>query len=197
MSTLAIATNFAAHPNGEGDADVHAAPGFLAWVAQLVHRHRARLLAYSRRRGLDPEEALDAVQDSFISLLKLPEARTIAREGDDALKLLTVLVRHNVLNQRRKRARHHRAHVVMSVEAEPLEDETSEALITRAEELARIEGCILRMAKLQREVIMLSLLDEQPSDEIGKVLGISAGHARVLLHRAREHVRNCPEDGPI
>jgi DNA-directed RNA polymerase specialized sigma24 family protein len=47
------------------------------------------------------------------------------------------------------------------------------------------------MGRLQREVVMLSLLDEQPSDEVAKVLGITTGNARVLLHRARQHVRSC------
>ena len=28
--------------------------------------------------------------------------------------------------------------------------------------------------------------------DVGAILGISPGHVRVLLHRAREHVRRCP-----
>ena len=46
---------------------------------QIERAHRARLLSYARRRGLDAEEALDAVQDSFLSFLELPEARSVAR----------------------------------------------------------------------------------------------------------------------
>src|SRR5689334_19941849 len=86
--------------------DPRLAPGFLAWVAELVHRHRARLVTYVRRRGLTAEEALDVVQDSFTSFLTLPEAQGIARVGDDAIKLLTVIARHNIMNRRRKRGRH-------------------------------------------------------------------------------------------
>jgi RNA polymerase sigma-70 factor (ECF subfamily) len=155
-----------------------------------VHTHRARLVAYARRRGLDGEEALDAVQEGFVSFLRLPEARTIATDGDDALKLLTVLVRHNLQNRRRKRARH--ASVQPLIERERDEGETSEAILARAEELARVEGCILRMTRLQRNVVTLSLLDDQPSHEVARTLGISPGYVRVLLHRAREHVRTCP-----
>ena len=172
------------------DLAAHAPPGFLPWVAALVHRHRSRLLAYARRRGLDAEEALDAVQDAFISFLHLPEARHIADVDDDALKLLTVMVRHHVQNRRRKRARHSRAHLMLE-QAEANWSESSEELIGRAEELARVNGCILRMAKLQRSVVTLSLLDEQPREEVARVLGISDGYVRVLLHRAREHIRTC------
>ena len=173
------------------------APGFLTRVAVLVHTHREYLLAYARRRGLDPDEALDAVQDSFISFLGLAVAPAIAHEPVDSLKLLTVILRHNVQNQRRKRARRGEAHELLGDESMAAQGMSSETLIAQAEELARVNGCMLRMARLEREVVMLSLLDEQPRDRVGEVLGISAGYVRVLLHRAREHLRTCsdPVDG--
>jgi len=176
----------------EGELALRSGPGFFGWVSSLVHCHRERLLAYARRRGLGAEDALDAVQDGFISFLTLPEARSIAHDGDDAIKLLTVIVRHNLLNQLSKGRRHGRAHALIEAEAARLDDESSESLIARAEELVRVRGCIARMADLQRQVVMLSLLDEQPRDQVAKLLNISAGYVRVLLHRAREHVRNCP-----
>lgn len=175
----------------KAEGGIHAPPGFLAWVAQLVHAHRQRLLAYARKRGLDAEESLDAVQDSFASFLRLPEARAMAQEGDDALKLLTVLLRHNVQNHRRKQTRRGRARVTLEVESLDAGVEDSETIIARTEELARVHGCILRMARLQRQVVLLSLLDEQPREQVAETLGISSDYLRVLLHRAREHVRNC------
>ncbi len=173
------------------DNALHVPPGFLAWVAQLVHAHRQRLLAYARKRGLDAEDSLDAVQESFVSFLRLPEARSMARDGDDALKFLTVLLRHHVQNLRRKSTRRLRAHTTVEIEALDSGAEDSATLIARAEELARVHGCILRMARLQRRVVLLSILDEQPRAEVAATLGISQGYLRVLLHRAREHVRNC------
>ncbi len=168
--------------------------GFLTGVAELVHRHRAQLLAFARRRGLDAEDALDAVQDSFISFLRLPEAQAIASASTDSLKLLTVILRHNVLNQRRKHARRRAVHAVTDVDARPAATQSSEVLVSQAEELARVAGCLRHMARLERDVVMLSLLDEEPRASVAKVLGISDGYARVLLHRAREHVRTCPDE---
>lgn len=175
----------------DADLAAHAPPGFLAWVAHLVHAHRQQLLAYARKRGLDGDAALDVVQDSFVSFLRLPEARAMARGGDDAIKLLTVLVRHNVGNHRRKRQRRARLDgELASVEVEAT-TEDSAALIARAEELARVHGCILRMARLQRQVVMLSLVDDQPREQVAETLGVTSDYLRVLLHRAREHVRTC------
>ncbi len=58
----------------------------------------------------------------------------------------------------------------------------------------RAAGCIQRMARLQRQVVLLSLLDEQPRERVAATLEISPEYLRVLLHRAREHVRNCAFD---
>jgi RNA polymerase sigma-70 factor (ECF subfamily) len=165
-------------------------PAFLPWVAELVRAHRRRLVGYARRQGLGAEDALDAVQDSFTSFLGLPEARSIARSGDDSLKLLTVILRNVASNRRRKRTRQDRG--LASIGALPVDDgESSEALVAAAEEMARVSGCIDRMARLQRAVITLSLVDDLNADETAKLLGVSSGYVRVLLHRARERVRAC------
>lgn len=169
----------------------HAPVGFLSWVSSLVHAHRARLLSYARKRGLDPEESLDAVQDTFASFLKLPEARSIAKDNDDALKMLTVILRHHLQNTSRKRDRRRAHHSDAELDRAPSRQESSEELIASAEELGRVHGCILRMARLQRDVVMLSLLDEQPREQVAQLLEISDGYVRVLLHRAREHLRTC------
>src|SRR5690606_20414450 len=114
MMTVAL-TKPSLHEDEAADGGLHAPPGFLAWVAQLVYAHRQRLLAYARRRGLDDEDSLDAVQESFVSFLRLPEARSMARDGDYALKFLTVLLRHQVQNLRRKATRRMRAHTTVEV----------------------------------------------------------------------------------
>jgi RNA polymerase sigma-70 factor (ECF subfamily) len=185
LSKIAATVDMRAEPGA------HGSPGFLSWVATLVHAHRGRLLAYARRRGLDGEDSLDAVQDTFISFLTLPEARGIARDSEDSVRLLTVILRNNLQNRFRKRTRHGRAHLRLEAEGESTVAESSEDVIAHAEELARIQGCILRMAKLQRSVVMLSLLDELPREEVAEIVGISNGYARVLLHRARERIRTC------
>jgi RNA polymerase sigma-70 factor (ECF subfamily) len=170
-------------------------PGFVAWVAELVHRHRARLLGYARRRGVTPVDALDVVQDTFASFLTLAEAQSIARVGDDAVKLLTVIARHNILNRRRKLARHDTWPDLDLIDALPSSDtESNEDLLLRAEELARAYGCLRRMSRLHRAAVLLSTIDEQPGEDVAASLGVSRGQVRVLLHRARAHVRACPLD---
>lgn len=175
----------------DGEVALHAPAGFLGWVARLVHAHRARLLAYAVRRGLSAEDALDVVQDSFVPFLKLPQARNIAHLEEDSLKMLTVLVRHTLLNHKRKLARRQDGMLLDddNFASNPRLD--SETLVAQAEELARLRGCIFRMAELQRRVVTLSLLDEHSHERIAQILEISETYARVLMHRAREHLRHC------
>ena len=95
---------------------VHAAPcrcaqtnpdqgAFIAWVGDLVHRHRMALVAVARREGLTPEDAFDAAQDAFQTFLTLPAARPlIAAEEDDSRRVLVTLVRNEARNRRRLHA---------------------------------------------------------------------------------------------
>ena len=182
---------------GATPANDHLPPGFLLWVTRVVHEHRGRLLAQARRRGLDAQDALDAVQDAFVAFLRLPQARAIGEAPEDALKLLSVILQHDVLNRRRKRSRRAQALPRYQAELPVVDERSSDELIVTAEELARVHGCLARMGRLQRSVVTLSLLDEQPRECVAEILGISEGYVRVLLHRAREHIRSCEweEDG--
>ncbi len=158
------------------------------WIADLARSYRARLLAYATRRGLDAQEALDAVQDSFVTLLTWHGTEHVPREGDDGLKLLTTLLRHNAFNGRRKRRRHAGSHAFAS--AETIDAVTAEVRATQTEELAKLGDCIERMPVRQRDVL-LSSIDDTPNGQVATRLGISTDHVRVLLHRARSHLRGC------
>jgi RNA polymerase sigma factor (sigma-70 family) len=97
------------------------------------------------------------------------------------------------MNRRRKAQRRTRGDVELAA-VTPCSEESTEELLARVEELARVHGCILRMAELQRRVVVLSLVDGLSHEGVAASLGISDGYARVLLHRARAHVRSCTFD---
>jgi len=168
-------------------------PGFLSWVAGLVHEHRSGLVGYARRLGVDSEEALDCVQDAFQSFLQLPQARSVVGESEDSAKLLMVILRHIVWNRRSRNSRRERILAVASAETDELTTGSDE-LIADAERVAILRGCIQHMARLQRAVIELSLLDDLSGEDIAQAVGVSHGHVRVLLHRARAKLRTCTSD---
>src|SRR5262249_15491668 len=146
------------------------------------------------RLGADAEEALDCVQDAFVSFIQLPLARSLVGAPEDSAKMLSVLLRHIVWSRRSTLARRRRPLSDVSKEPEPAAV-GSHALIAGAERVAVMRGCLQHMARLQRVVVELSLVDDLSGQDVAKVLGISHANVRVLLHRARGKLRTCAAEG--
>src|SRR5580658_7600313 len=89
---------------GQGDS-------FYGWVTLLVHQHRARLARVVRREGVRADDALDCVQEAFLSFLNLPQARLLVGLPNDSAAMLTILAR-NIARNRRRRHDYARPHVV-------------------------------------------------------------------------------------
>ncbi len=64
---------------------------------------------------------------------------------------------------------------------------SAEICATR-DELERLYDCLQQLPPVERLVVSLSL-EEASAEEIADVLGVSPGHARVKLHRARQALR--------
>ena len=167
-------------------------PGFLEWVTQLVHTHRARLYRVAGREGLREEDSFDAVQDAFHTFLLLPQARQLVGSHVDSLKLLSVLVRNHARNLRRKHSTS-RPHdsgdetlALLPADAQPVDE-----LIAQAEDFALMIGCLDTLGKVQRSVVSLRMLDEVPGEDVARMLGLPSSHVAVLLHRAKQNLRSC------
>ena len=72
-------------------------------------------------------------------------------------------------------------------------DEVPESSALSGEMLTRLTQAIDALPMRQREVITLHDIDQISSQDICNVLGISETNQRVLLHRARAHVRQALE----
>lgn len=168
---------------------------FTGWVSTLAHEHTRGLLHIARSEGLTPEEALDAVQDGFYGFLRLPQARNLVGVPEDSRALIGVIVRNSARNLRR---RHHRARphapldeVHSAADTGPSVDD----LISQAEQHVQLQGCVDRLAELQRKVVTLRMLEEASGAEVAAQLEIESGHVAVLLHRAKKDLLLCMRDG--
>jgi RNA polymerase sigma-70 factor (ECF subfamily) len=165
---------------------------FLGWVTLLVHRHRARLAKVARREGLRADDALDCVQDAFMSFLTLPQARLLVDLPDDSARMLTILAR-NIARNRRRRHDYARPHLVDETIIEGLASDTIPAddVIAAAEQYALALGCVVTLNEVQRRIVQLRLVDEIPGENVARQLGTSPQHVAVLLHRAKLALRRC------
>jgi RNA polymerase sigma-70 factor, ECF subfamily len=74
---------------------------------------------------------------------------------------------------------------------------TPERVVAGRQLLSYVQEAIDALPPSQRSVIMLREVEQMTSDEVQEVLGITAANQRVLLHRARAHVRECLERLPV
>ncbi|MGP0090456.1 MAG: RNA polymerase sigma factor [Xanthobacteraceae bacterium] len=167
---------------------------FHGWVTDLVHRHRARLSRVVRREGVRADDALDCVQEAFLSFLKLPQARLLVGLPDDSARMLTILAR-NIARNRRRRHDYARPHIVddVVVRALPSDCPSADEVIAAAERHAMTLGCMATLNEVQRAVVDLRLVDEVPGENVARQLGTTPSHVAVLLFRAKQQLRHCVE----
>lgn len=160
------------------------------WVSQLAREHSRALAAAARQEGLTTDEALDAVQEAFSTFLRLPAARALVGDKDQARALLLTSVRFVAKNLRR---RHHRARVHLPIaDHEPADAAPSvDAVIAAAEAQAAVAGCVAQLGDLHRQVVTLRMLEELSGDEVAARLELTPGHVAVLLHRAKKQLYDC------
>lgn len=163
------------------------ADDMLGRLSALVRTRRSALAAMARAEGVTPEDAVDCVQEGIVTLL----TSALPDDAEELAALLATMVRNAARNRRR---RHFRARPHDDLDAHPMpadEDLASDALIARAEEHMRLRACVEELCEIQRAVVTLRVLEEQPGEDVARALGISAGHVAVLLHRARRALRVC------
>jgi RNA polymerase sigma-70 factor (ECF subfamily) len=169
--------------------------GFHGWVTHLVHRHRARLIRVVRREGLRAEDALDCVQDAFVSFLNLPQARLLVDQPDDSARMLIILAR-NIARNRRRRHDYARPHIADDESVQGLASDAASAdeTVAAAEHQAMILGCMATLNEVQRAIVHLRLVDDLPGDNVARQLGTTPTHVAVLFFRAKRQLRRCVDE---
>ena len=169
--------------------------GFFGWVTELVHMHRTRLSRLVVREGVRADDALDCVQEAFLSFLQLPQARLLVGSVEESARLLSTLAR-NIARNRRRRHDYTRPHVAEDDILDGLAADlpTSDEVVIQAEQHALALGCLVTLNEVQEAVVRLRLVDEIPGEDVALQLGMTREHVGVLLFRARRQLQRCLAD---
>jgi len=161
-------------------------------LSQLARERRSSLAALARAEGVSAEDAVDCVQEGLCTFLQ--RRGQIPHNVDEWAAWLAAMVRNAARNRRRRHfvSRPHDDSVGAQLAEEPPVDD----LIVRAEEHVRLRACVDELCEIQKAVVTLRMLEEQPGEDVARVLGISAGHVAVLLHRAKQALRACMTTPP-
>jgi RNA polymerase sigma-70 factor (ECF subfamily) len=169
--------------------------GFFGWVTQLVHAHRARISRLVVREGIRADDALDCVQEAFVSFLQLPQARLLVGSPVESARLLNTLAR-NIARNRRRRHDYTKPHIVddEALQSIPSEALSSDEVVIQAEQQALALGCLVTLNEVQQAVVNLRLVDDVPGEDVAVQLGTTPERVGVLLFRARQRLRRCMTD---
>jgi RNA polymerase sigma-70 factor (ECF subfamily) len=171
--------------------------------AVLVERHHAAMVRLAMTHVRTRAVAEEVAQDAWLGVL-----RGLDRfEGRSSLRTWLYRI---VVNRAISTGLHERVHV--PVEVSEFEDNngrfaqdghwvtppvhwTDEVIerITAPEAAALIRQLIDELPLAQRQVVTLRDVEGLSSDEVCRILGITEGNQRVLLHRARTRIRTLLE----
>jgi RNA polymerase sigma-70 factor (ECF subfamily) len=148
----------------------------------LIARWHEPLWKYLRRLTGDDEAAAEAVQDTWLRILRgMPRLRDCAR----VRAWIFGIARRVVMD--RLRVKYAEAGRVSTGEVDlPIEEESSDL----KEELLLLQEELSRLPVPEREVLVLFYLEELTLIEIADVVGIPAGTVKSRLFRARKALRD-------
>ena len=172
-----------------------------------VDAHGDALYRFALLRVKDAHVAEDLVQETFISAL---EGLDAFKGGSSVRTWLIGILKHKIIDHFRKNARE-----IVSSDLTALEGETEDDTFNRWEQWRRSPSswgdspdnvledkefwkvfvrCLEGLPESFRRAFALRELDGLQTEEICKVLGVTATNLWVMLHRARGKLRNCLED---
>jgi RNA polymerase sigma factor (sigma-70 family) len=153
---------------------------------------RPKLMAYALRRARSPEQAEDAVQDALVAALEGLHSYA----GTSSLSTwLFGILKHKIVDGLRRGPREE----LQDMDLDELTHEgpgpeqrcaSHKAVTVLGNSLARLPAKASR-AFVLREVVGLS------TAEVCGILGVTPNHCWVLVHRARQGLRACPDVGRV
>lgn len=154
-----------------------------AAIAALVDRYAAALyrVAYSVLRN--PSDAEDAVQETFLRVLRHRE--TVAEVRDHRVWLIRIVWNIVLDRKRRAKTRPETDDVSELARVLPATGLSAEEVAAAAQHHAHVLACVEQLPGKERDVLLLSAFDELTSVEIAAVLGITESSVRSRLFRAR------------
>jgi RNA polymerase sigma-70 factor (ECF subfamily) len=159
-------------------------------LAALVETYSPLLFRVAHSVLRSRAEAEDVVQDIFVRVLEHRQSLTAVRD----MRVWLIRVAWNLAIDRRRRVR-----------PEQFDEGFAESLVARnlsaeealyeAQRLRSVLRELERLPRAERDVLLLSVIEELGTGEMAEVLGRSESAIRALLFRARTRLRERLEEG--
>ncbi len=153
-------------------------------VAALVETYSTLLFRVAHSILRNPTEAEDAVQDTFLRVMQHKRALPEIRD----LRVWLVRIAWNLALDRRRRIRPDQLDDTSAL-ALTAHHTPADTALDDARELARVFREIDRLPRAERQVLLLSAIDELDTRELAQLLNKSESAIRALIFRARSRLR--------
>lgn len=150
-----------------------------ARFAELFDRHNGRFLAMAKRRVGSKDEAEDIVQNTFIRIYR--HSGKFLEQGGNFKFWSNAILRNCVIDQIKKRRKNE---VSLTEEMEQVIETSSDHGILESNDY--LQSVFKRLSAAKAEILKLRFVLGKSFKEIGKILGISSGAARVRTYRAKK-----------
>lgn len=160
-------------------------------LGPLMERHHRRLYRIALSYLRDADDALDAVQETFVKAYQ--NAARWDPSSEVAPWLVRIAVNHAIDRYRRGRRRRLSEEPLAAGdhdESVAAADPSPERMVFGREISERVGAALRSLPDTQRAVFALRHYDGMSLDEIARALDISLGTVKSSLHRAIQHLRS-------
>jgi RNA polymerase sigma-70 factor (ECF subfamily) len=159
-------------------------------LAALVEAYSALLFRVAHSVLRNKAEAEDVVQDAFVRVLE--HRRTLPGVRD--MRVWLVRVAWNLSLDRRRRIRPEQMDEIFAASL-VAHHMPADVALNEAQRMKAVFREIERLPKAERQVLLLSALEELDTAEMAQVVSRSESAVRALLFRARSRLRTRLEKG--
>jgi RNA polymerase sigma-70 factor (ECF subfamily) len=155
---------------------------------QAFDEHATAIYRYAVRADGTHDGADDVVSLTFLEAWRI---RATVRPDGDSLRPWLLGIATNVLRNRRRAARRHRAAMLRLPPADSFPDFADEVVsrLHDAEQLAAAAAALRRLRRTEREVFLLCVWSQLDYAAAAEALGVPIGTVRSRLSRARSRLR--------
>jgi RNA polymerase sigma-70 factor (ECF subfamily) len=155
-------------------------------IAQLVAEYSTALYRVAFSVTRNAAEAEDAVQETFLRVLK-HESR-LAEIRDYRVWLVRIVWNIVLDRKRRAKTRPENEDIADHARSLPSADRAADQTAISAQEQARILALIDQLPRPEREAVLLSAVQELTTAEIAATLGTTESSIRSRIFRARRQL---------
>jgi RNA polymerase sigma factor (sigma-70 family) len=155
---------------------------------RLFEHFAPRIKGFMLKAGCGADEAEEVAQDTLIAVWR--KAGQFDPNTTGVAAWIFTIARNLRIDSVRRIARIGPSSQDTELADAPDSAESADIMISRAEDVSRVEAAVGRLSADQSKVIQLSFIEERPHPEIARLLGIPLGTVKSRIRLAMNHLRD-------